>query len=82
MSGRYGDEVRVFFAVGGRRSSVDLALEEFTEASLKGAIAQKLVALFGQERAESFVGRSYSIEELVREGTRFNQSRRNRWLDW
>jgi hypothetical protein len=82
LSGRYGDEVRVFFTVGGRKSSVDLHSEDLTEASLKGAIAEKLAALFSQERAQSFVGRSYSVEEIVKDGVRFNESRRSRWLDW
>ncbi len=82
LSGRYSDEVRVFFTVGGRKSSVDLQSEDLTEASLKGAIAEKLAALFSHERAQSFVGRSYSVEEIVKDGIRFNESRRSRWLDW
>lgn len=82
LSDRYGDEIRVFFTVGGRKSSVDLQSEDLTEASLKGAIAEKLASLFSRERAQSFVGRSFSVEEIVEEGVRFNQSKRSRWLDW
>jgi len=82
MSGRYADEgVRVYFSFGGRKSSVELRLKDFTEASLKGAIAEKLAALFSQERARSYVGRSYTIEEIVKEGSRFNESRKDWWLD-
>jgi hypothetical protein len=82
VSGRYGDDgVRVYFSFGGRKSSVELRLKDFTESSLKGAIAEKLVVLFSEERARSYVGRSYAIEEIVKDGSRFNESSKDWWLD-
>jgi hypothetical protein len=82
VSGRHGDDaVRIYFSFGKRKSSVDLRLNDLTEGAVKGAIADKLAALFSQERARSYVGRSYTIEEIVKDGGRFNESRKDWWFD-
>jgi len=72
----------VHFRLGERKSSVDLQLKGFTESALKGAIAEKLALLFGHERAKSLVGRSYGLDEIFRDGGRFNESKRRAWFDW
>lgn len=79
-SGYNGDEIRVYFSCGRRRSWVDLRLKDFSEASLKAAIGERLSALFSQDRARSYVGRSFGIEEILKEAGR--ESRKDWWLDW
>ena len=79
VGGHYEDEIRVYFSCGKRKSWVDLRLKDFTEASLKGAVAEKLVILFSQERARSYVGRSYAIQEILKEIGR--ESRKDWWFD-
>jgi hypothetical protein len=78
---KWGDEVRVFFRVGERKSKVDVSLVGFTESALKGAIAEKLASMFGLERARSLVGMSYGFDEVMRDGRRFNESKKGTWFD-
>lgn len=81
MDGRFGEEVRIYFRFGSKKSSVDIDLCDFSEPALKGAIVAKLALLFSQERAESLVGKSYDFGEVIREGRRFNESRRKDWFE-
>jgi hypothetical protein len=54
----------------------------FSEAALKCGIANELSRRFGYLRARSLVGRSYSLDEVVRDGYRFRESKRYEWFDW
>ncbi len=79
MGGHCEDEIRIYFSCGKRKSWVDLRLKDFTEASLKGAVAEKLAILFSQERARSYVGRSYTTQEILKEIGR--ESHKDWWFD-
>ncbi|HXY56871.1 MAG TPA: hypothetical protein VEH01_04570 [Nitrososphaerales archaeon] len=81
IDGRFGEEVRVYFRFGGRKSFVDMDLSHFSESALKGAIVEKMTLLFSQERAESLVGKSYDFGEVLRDGKRFNESRHKEWFE-
>lgn len=79
VSSDYGDEVRVYFSCGRRKSWVDLRVKDFSEASLKGAVGEKLAVLFLRDRAKSYVGRSFAIEEVLKETGR--KSREDWWFE-
>lgn len=57
-----------------------MRLKDFSESSLKAAIGERLSALFSQDRARSYVGRSFGIEEILKEAGR--ESRKEWWLEW